>query len=96
MAQSAVAVAIKPDLGWNYKQGRRLALRADHGHTSGKIKTSILQVQQSRGKINSNTIRGSFSTVQAKKENFFVPVGNISIKSLLCHETLFKKYRKTL
>jgi hypothetical protein len=36
MAESAVTVAIKPDLGWNDEQGRRLALRADHGHTSGK------------------------------------------------------------
>jgi hypothetical protein len=36
MAESAVTVAVEPDLGWNDKQGRRLALRADHGHTSGK------------------------------------------------------------
>jgi hypothetical protein len=74
MAQSAVAVAIKPDLGWNDKQGRRLALRADHGHTSGKSTARVLQEQQSRGKINSNTMRGSFSTVPAKKENFLSPL----------------------
>src|ERR1017187_2112736 len=50
MAQSAVAVAVEPDLGWNDEQGRRLALRADHEYTSGKSTTSVLQEQQSREK----------------------------------------------
>jgi hypothetical protein len=70
MAESAVTVAVEPDLSGNDEQGRRLALRADHGYTSGKSKTSILQVQQSRGKINSNIIRGSFSTAPVKKANY--------------------------
>jgi hypothetical protein len=41
MAQSAVAVAIKPDLGWHDKQGRRLALRADHGYTSEQTQQAL-------------------------------------------------------
>jgi hypothetical protein len=74
MAESAMTVAVEPDLSRNDEQGRRLALRADHGHTSGKNTARALQVQQSRGKINSNTTRGSFSTIPAKKENFLSPL----------------------
>jgi hypothetical protein len=36
MAQGAGAIAIEPNFSGNDGQGRRLALRADHGHTSGK------------------------------------------------------------
>jgi hypothetical protein len=51
-----MAVAVEPDLGWNDEQGRRLALRADHGYTSETKTSAKRKDNKYRGKVNFNLL----------------------------------------
>jgi hypothetical protein len=68
VTQGTRTVAIQPDFCRNDRYGGRLALGADHFHTSGDPKTSELP-KKIEGVIQSNGIRGEISTETLQNMN---------------------------
>src|ERR1039458_9265847 len=62
MTQRTRTVAIQPDFCRNDRYGGRLALGADHFHTSGDPKKDGTPRKLIEGVIQSSGIRGEFST----------------------------------